>query len=153
VLAARSLAGLEGTAPERGCDPVRAQIAADTYLGLPEAERAAICSTMSTRLGALWFGNRSETDDHAATHPTHAASLTALLIEDGHLTNAMTRPKQSRERPLEADLVNPHPTVRHREPARVANLPAGKQRHHGIPLDRPIPRPEKTDLGRRPNQG
>jgi hypothetical protein len=83
VLTARTLAGLE-PAPAR-TDSVRAQIAADLYLGLPAAERASVNALMAERLGTLWFGIRTETDDHAATRPMYVHQLTAVLTERGHL--------------------------------------------------------------------
>lgn len=84
VLAARIIAGLErpGT---RGND-VGTRVAADLYLGLPVAERAAIDAVMAERLGVLWFGTRAETDDHTATRPMYAAQLSAVLTERGHLS-------------------------------------------------------------------
>ena len=85
VLAARTIAGLEQ--PGSGRNDVGAQMTADLYLGLPKGERAAVSATMAERLGILWFGPRSETDDHAVTRPMYASQLAAALAERGLLSH------------------------------------------------------------------
>jgi hypothetical protein len=49
---------------------------------------------MARRMGALWFGARNETDDHAVTHPVYADCLADVLTQRGHLTVTVphTRP-------------------------------------------------------------
>ena len=42
---------------------------------------------MAERLGILWFGARSETDDHAVTRPMYASQLAAALAERGLLSH------------------------------------------------------------------
>jgi hypothetical protein len=83
VLAARTIVDLEHTDVS---SQAGAQLAADLYLGLPAAERAAISEAMAERFGVLWFGARAETDDHAVTRPIYATQLAAALAERGHLT-------------------------------------------------------------------
>jgi len=84
VLTARTIAGLEHT--NVTSNQASAQLAADLYLSLPPAERTAISAAMAERLGVLWFGTRTETDDHAATQQIYATQLAAVLTERGHLT-------------------------------------------------------------------
>ena len=85
VVTARTLSGLEpATGNRRWHDPVRAQIAADIYLSLPETERSAIQSAMTGRLGPMWLGHPAELDDHTVTSGVFADCLADVLIERGH---------------------------------------------------------------------
>jgi hypothetical protein len=76
-------------------------IAVDTYLALPEDERARIVTSMITRRGNLWYGPTPDTHpdteptteaelpvvglDEAAVQPAHAPQLHRSLAERGHL--------------------------------------------------------------------
>jgi hypothetical protein len=80
------------------------QIAVDTYLALPEAERAAVVTGMIARRGSLWYGPDPDTITdpgtdrdtagpgqvaglhEAAIHPAHAPQLHLALTHRGHLS-------------------------------------------------------------------
>jgi hypothetical protein len=83
VLGARAVAGLEH--PTHAPGHVRAQLAADLYLNLPEPERAEVCAVMARHYGVLWFGARRMADDQAATEALYASGLAQAWVERGHL--------------------------------------------------------------------
>jgi hypothetical protein len=105
VLTARQLAGLEPTDTATPDDRrVRAQLAADVYLALPDDERAAVQTAMIGRLGRAWFGKTNETDDHAVTRPAYSPHLAAVLTERGHLTSTPAQSgRAANEQPNEPD--------------------------------------------------
>jgi conjugative relaxase-like TrwC/TraI family protein len=155
VVAARRVAGLEPAIATQQPDLVRAQIAADIYLILPDAERSAIATTMSARLGPLWFGNHSHADDHAATQPAYASHLSAVLTEKGHLPVPAHQRRCPSETPLEANLVQrksarqvPSPPRRQPEPPPPGPAP----RTHSFPVERSGPgyKPDQAHASVRP---
>jgi hypothetical protein len=115
-MAARHLAYPQPAVPSRqALGDTYAQIAVDTYLALPDADRSAIASAAAERLGPLWFGGIHQTDD-AITRRAYAAELTTALIERGHLTGTMRHPRTPpAETPVEATLMQRH-TMRQTQP-------------------------------------
>ena len=108
VLAARRLAGLEPANGASADDRARAQIAADIYRGLPDAERARIASAVAIAPGTVWLGDPADPDEHAAAQPAYAPQLVTLLAARGHLTTGgevlpRSQPDHSSE-PWEAEL-------------------------------------------------
>jgi hypothetical protein len=159
VLTARTLAGLE-PAPAR-TDSVRAQVAADLYLSLPDAERAALSAVMAERLGTLWFGTRTETDDHAATQPMYAHQLTAALAEHGDLTRPATLPGRwggmaltalpGAEPPVEVTFARNHRSQRAAQPdSRRQTASSSGSRHPPRPDGSPPLQPGEPELPRQP---
>jgi hypothetical protein len=147
VLTARTLTGLE-PAPAR-IDDTHAQVAADVYLGLPDTERAAVSAAIAERLGTLWFGMRTETDDHAATRPMYAPHLAAALTEHGLLTRqavlqeaqadaAVTAPREG-EPPIETAFTRRHPSpTRHNSTHQArSGMPGPSPQSPSLPIDPP----------------
>jgi hypothetical protein len=89
VLAARRLSGLD---PVGGAgDQASAQVAADIYPALPQAEREAIATVIAETPGTAWLGHPDKPDEHAATRPGYAGALSATLAGRGH-THVLTVP-------------------------------------------------------------
>jgi conjugative relaxase-like TrwC/TraI family protein len=85
VFAARRLSGLgpvDGTSTADG--RARAQVTADIYAALPRAERETIASMIAETPGVAWLGHPDRPDEHAATRPGYAGTLTATLARRGH---------------------------------------------------------------------
>jgi hypothetical protein len=101
------VAALHGRSPsERAAQPAhsasaddraRAQIAADTYRGLPDDERAGIASAVATTGGMVWLGGRAGPDEDAAAQPAYAPQLVTVLTRRGHLTAASELLPRSRD--------------------------------------------------------
>lgn len=96
VLATRRLTGLDNTG-RRHADQAQAQVAADIYRTLPGDERATIAAAVAVKSGALWFSDRSQADEHAATHPAYADYLIAAPLRAGapHRARRRTHPRSS----------------------------------------------------------
>jgi hypothetical protein len=87
VLAARHLSGLDpadaaGTAETRAS----AQVAADVFQALPQAEREAVATVVAETPGITWLGCPDGPDEDAASRPGYARTLTATLARRGHLS-------------------------------------------------------------------
>jgi hypothetical protein len=138
IHAARHLAG-PGPAIYGVADPARVQVAGDVYLALPDAEREHIRNTLATRLGPLWYGSQTETDDHAATRPIYARHLTALLAERSHLTQSPHHlDSRSSEEPIE--MKQRTPSTQHRiRTATAPKWPPTARRPYGLPRPQQIP--------------
>jgi hypothetical protein len=151
VLTARTLAGLE---PAR-TDSVRAQVAADLYLGLPDAERARVNTLMAERLGTLWFGTRTETDDHAATRPMYGSQLTAALAERGYLAQQTVPQESWADTTLTAPLVAEPPVeatlIRHHTSRQASLTDSRRRTSASLPRRRQEPRPHATPSPLRPD--
>jgi DNA transposition AAA+ family ATPase len=144
VLGARAVAGLED--PARAPGHVRAQLAGDLYLGLPEPERAEVCAVMARHYRVLWFGAHRVADDQAATQALYASGLAQALVERGHLTQRpgrVTSPAETsgtaapaRTMPLEAALARRRKEQerRQREGARAIG-----RSEIVAPLQQPVP--------------
>jgi hypothetical protein len=88
-----AVVGRRSPAPAMATPDARtqAQFAIDIYQTLPEHERATISKELATRLGPLWFGDRTQPDEDAAAQPVCARTLTDTLMKRGHLT-VLTEP-------------------------------------------------------------
>jgi len=139
VLAARYLAGLEPAAADAP-DQVTAQIAADIYRALPDAERTRVRASVAGRSGPLRFGP-AELNDDAVTQPASAGYLVQVLAENSQIT--ATRPRPAANRPVEADLAQ-RPAAR-----RPRRRPAP-----GGPEQRMVPKsdPQSPHLDVQPHQ-
>jgi hypothetical protein len=135
VLAARRLAGLDPTTAVANLeDQARAQLAADIYCTLPESERTAISTEMATRLGPLWFGDRTAPDEDAASQPAHVATLAHTLVRHGHLTTTdPSRTEFTADEPLEAGFARRGRAHRLRPAATPIPQPAPAQRRDPVP--------------------
>jgi hypothetical protein len=85
VLAARQLAGLEPADDTSAESRASAQVAADVFRALPQAEREAIAAMIAETPGITWLGRPDEPDEHAAACPGYARTLTVTLTRRGHL--------------------------------------------------------------------
>jgi hypothetical protein len=85
VLAARRLSGLDPASYTSGAEcRARGQVAADIYVALPHAERAAIATMIAETPGIAWLGHPDKPDELAATRPGYADTLTVTLARRGH---------------------------------------------------------------------
>jgi hypothetical protein len=109
VIAARRLAGLDAPASASTPDAqARAQVAADIYRALPEAERAAISNEMASRPGPHWLGSHFMPDEDTVTQPAHTAALAEALSKHGHM-----RPTEpARREPVTFEPVEARPARR-----------------------------------------
>ncbi|HZS20421.1 MAG TPA: hypothetical protein VFA63_05465, partial [Pseudonocardiaceae bacterium] len=143
VLAARQLAGLELDRVWEP-DPVSAQVAADIFPALPDAERTQLAAAIAAQFGPLRPGP-AEPDDDAVTHPACTRHLIDTLTEHGHLTRTM--PHVAGPRPLEADLAQRTAARRQRVPQhRTYGSPANGRTPHATTA------PEASTTLRRPAQ-
>jgi conjugative relaxase-like TrwC/TraI family protein len=135
VTAARRLAFPQVPIPPRhDLGDIHAQIAIDIYLALPDADRDAIASAISQRLGPLWFGDPQQADDDTIIRPVHAPELTEALIERGHLTGSLRhRHIPPAEIPVEAALIQRHAM---RQPQTRTRQALNGPSHHG-PVGQP----------------
>jgi len=146
VLAARRLAGLDAPAVGDTAEAqARVQVAADLYRALPDDQRTAISTEMAARLGPLWFGDRVEPDEDAATQPVHAATLASTLIERGGMTFMAepARPGTAVSEPVEAALAR-RGITRKLQPTRS---PASSRLRAPVPLEEPMRPPVRPAEG------
>jgi conjugative relaxase-like TrwC/TraI family protein len=106
VLAARRLSGLDpaGTA-DSAEGRASAQVAADVFRALPQAEREAIATAIAETPGVTWLGCPDEPDEHAATCSGYGRTLAATLTTRGHLgvlTDHVKGHRGGPEEPVEA---------------------------------------------------
>jgi hypothetical protein len=110
VIAARQLAGLDAPASTTIPDAqARAQVAADIYRALPEAERTAIGLGMAAKLGTVWFDSRTAPDGDAPTRAVHTMPLADMLTERGHMM-CVTQPVRTQASDPQASRVGRMPT-------------------------------------------
>lgn len=78
VLAARRLSGLDvaGSADNAESRAI-AQVAADVFRALPQAEREAMAKGIAEIPGITWLGRRYGPDEYAVSHPGYAHTLAA----------------------------------------------------------------------------
>jgi len=105
VLAARRLSGLDAADYTSTDGRARGQVAADIYVALPYAERAAIATVIAETPGITWFGRPDGPDEDAAARPGYAGALAATLARRGHasLVNAPVHTdREDSAEPIEA---------------------------------------------------
>jgi hypothetical protein len=130
VLAARRLRGLDQAGIAGNAESqASAQVAADVFLALPEAEREAMANVIAETPGITWLGRPDGPDEYAVSHPGYAHTLAATLTKHGHLDNLDGHIHGGRggpAEPFEADFArrrqaaNPRPAVlRTPEPGQV----------------------------------
>ena len=156
VLNARRAAGLERDVQRDngdrfgvhsgGADAVTAQVAADVYRSLPEAERAEIASAIATQAGPLWLGDPDHPDDDAVVQPAYADQLSQALADRSYLNPRIEETLAAQARtsePVEASFARRGHVRRpgqHPSPRRPISAPQTPV----VPLQPPLPLPDQS---------
>lgn len=121
-------------------DPVTAQVAADIYRSLPEADRTAIATAVATQAGVLWLGNHDHPDDEAAVHPAYADHLAATLAERGHMHPEANEPVEATlARRGQVNQTSYSPESKRPRPTRQTSAAASQHVGPAMPLQQPEP--------------
>lgn len=100
------------TGPPPGADALH-RVAVDTYLALADADRQAVAATMVGRLGALWHGDTTHSDD-AVTAAVYANHLHRALREHHHLAESPAAVPSPGSQPTTSGHRSPDPVHRKR---------------------------------------